>query len=157
MSDSAKENFELLIRQYEMVSDHYKHEDTLRLTRDQNFIVLSAALLSLVGLLTQGTVAGHGTLARIGVSAIAVLGLIICRAWSQLSDAGSLYVALRREQGAEIERKLGTLSLFRDELKATADHRERTPGWLPHGQAMRRVFLSVACLWGGVILVTWIF
>jgi hypothetical protein len=153
---------DLLLKQYEVVSEHYKHEDSLRLARDQNFTVLLLALFSIVGLFGQGT---QNTFEyRIWKTVLCLTGIALAFAWWRLTDAGTWYVHLRRRQAAVLEKQLGIVGPFQDEMNEVTKARQyrqrglhgRSDPGFPHGKAMRWVCAVFAILWVVYCMSLWI-
>ncbi|MCH7720140.1 MAG: hypothetical protein IH988_04010 [Planctomycetes bacterium] len=129
------EKEELLLKEYELLSSQYQHEDNLLETRNTIFTVVNLGLLGALRLVPELLAANAGaecpTITKWWPPTVCGFALIICLVWHLVTRAGRYYVELRLRQGAAIEREFtgtlsGVLQLFQVEHEVAYERKKTT-------------------------------
>ena len=138
----------LLLKEYELLMQHYQHEDRLVEQRNYLFIFINLALLATLRFLTpteplqsmnQVDIAQY-LATNWWLWVICIIGVVISILWLSVSLAGKYWISLRMNQAALIEKELGYLTTFQAEDKLCAE-RETITLWNKRLQPIRRLYL----------------
>jgi len=109
---------ELLRKEYELIHGLYKHEDNLCETRNTVFAVINVGILGMFKWLsTNLAVAGTPTWIDKWPHAICAIGILLSLMWLVVATQGKRYIKFRMRQAEKLERALGTLTTFTEEMK----------------------------------------
>jgi hypothetical protein len=110
------EREEMLLVEYQVNVELWKHDDLFRLNRAQGYMTFNTILIVALGTLVTLDKT-HEYVAAISVL-FSLFGILVSRVWNQNHARNSEYIRFRRLQLQSIEAKLKGLTTFRNTYQA---------------------------------------
>jgi hypothetical protein len=101
-----KQQMAVLLKEYSINADFWKHHDTMRQKKMENFLTANSILAAAVALLTSGVFSSIQDISIILVIGISIIAFFISVTWNSVMRRNSDYMRFQRLQLCSIEQAL---------------------------------------------------
>jgi uncharacterized membrane protein len=110
-----------LLEEYRINADFWKHHDTMRQKKMENFLTANSILAAAIALLTSSIFSDIQVISIILIVGISIIGFIISLTWNSVIRRNSEYMHFQRLQLCSIEQELPKCSMTFTKMYRTFD------------------------------------